>query len=111
MEKQNLPNSTVILVLGILSIVGCCCYGLPGLISGIIAIILASKSTRLYKENPEIYSGYGNVTAGKIMAIVGIILSVMFIIFIIWLISVFGWATLQDPELFQEKLLEMQHVQ
>lgn len=31
MEQQKLPNATIILVLGILSIVTCCCYGIVGL--------------------------------------------------------------------------------
>lgn len=55
MEKQTLPNSTLILVFGILAILGCCCYGVPGLIFGIIAIVLAKKAKALYMENPEIY--------------------------------------------------------
>ena len=48
MEKQNLPNSTLILILGILSIIGCCCYGVIGLILAIITIVLAKKATETY---------------------------------------------------------------
>lgn len=49
MEQQKLPNATLVLVMGILSIIGCCFYGLPGLIFGIVAIILEEKTkiTRL----------------------------------------------------------------
>ena len=108
METQKLPNATLILVMGILSILGCCCYGLPGLICGIIAIALASKATKVYKSAPENYSDYGNVKAGKIMGIIGVILSVLFAAYILWVISYFGWETLQDPELLQEKIKEMQ---
>ena len=108
MEKQTLPNSTAVLVLGILSIVGCCCYGLPGLVLGIIAVAMAGKPTRLYKASPEDYSGYGNVKAGKIMGIIGIILSILTVAYLLWAISYFGWETLQDPELLQEKMKEMQ---
>jgi len=108
METQKLPNATLILVMGILSIVGCCCYGLPGLICGIIAITLASKATKLYKLSPENYTDYGNVKAGKIMGIIGVILSILFAAYILWVISYFGWETLQDPELLQEKIKEMQ---
>ena len=43
MEKRNLPNGTAVLVLGILSIVTCCCYGFIGLTFGIIAVVLANK--------------------------------------------------------------------
>ena len=37
MEKQKLPNATAVLVLGIASILTCCCYGIIGLILGIVA--------------------------------------------------------------------------
>lgn len=76
MEQQKLPNATLILVFGILSIPFCCCFtGIGGLIFGIIAIILAKKATATYIENPEIYSGYKNVKLGKTLAIIGIVLS------------------------------------
>ena len=65
MEKQQLPNSTLILVFGIVSIVTCCCYGIIGLIFGIIALVLASKATKLYVANPDLYSDYNNVKIGK----------------------------------------------
>ena len=57
MEKQKLPNGTLILILGILSIITCCCYGI-GLILGIIALVLAKKDIVLYATNPELYSDY-----------------------------------------------------
>ncbi len=107
MEKQTLPNATLVLVMGILSIIGCCCYGAPGLIFGIIAIILGGKATKIYKENPENYSGYGNVQAGKIMGIIGVIFSVLAIAYIVWVISYFGMDALSDPELMQERMEEL----
>ncbi|WP_100611478.1 CCC motif membrane protein [Confluentibacter lentus] len=107
MEQQKLPNATLILVFGILSIITCCCYGIIGLILGIVAVILASKATKLYAENPELYTGFQNVKIGKILAIIGIILSALYLLFVLWLISAFGWDTLQDQELMQEKMREM----
>ena len=108
MEQQTLPNSTLILVLGIISIVTCCCYGILGLPIGIIAIVLASKATKMYEENPDLYTGFKNVKTGKILAIIGIVLNVIFLIYIISVVSIIGWEALQDPELLQEKILEMQ---
>lgn len=107
MEKQQLPNSTLILVLGILSIVTCCCYGILGLILGIVTVVLAKKATAIYAENPELYNGFQNVKTGKILAIIGIVLSALYLLFSIWAVSVFGWETLQDQELMQEKMQEM----
>ncbi|KQC28541.1 CCC motif membrane protein [Flagellimonas eckloniae] len=108
MEQQKLPNSTLILVFGIISIVTCCCYGILGLIFGIIALVLANKATKIYMENPEMYEDFKNVKTGKILAIIGIILNVLFLIYIIWAISFFGWESLQDPEKLQEILEQYQ---
>jgi len=98
MEKQKLPNSTLILVFGILSIVTCCCYGVLGLIFGVIAIVMAKKATALYLENPEIYSGFQNVKTGKILSIIGIVLSAITLLVNIYFLVSVG----------QEGILEMQ---
>lgn len=106
MEQQKLPNSTLILVFGILSILGCCFYG-AGMILAIVALVLAEKANKLYAENPDGYTGIQNVKTGKILAIIGLILSAIYILLIIWAISTFGWETMQDQELMQEKMQEM----
>ena len=90
MEKQNLPNSTLILILGILSIIGCCCYGVIGLILAIITIVLAKKATETYLVSPELYSGYQNVKTGKILAYIGLALSVIYILLIIGMLVFYG---------------------
>ena len=107
MEQQKLPNSTLILVFGILSILTCCCYGIIGLILGVIAVILAKKAMAVYQEAPDNYSGLQNVKTGKILAYIGIILSVLYLLFVVWLVMTFGWDTLQDQELLQERMQEM----
>ncbi len=96
MEQQKLPNSTLILVFGIISIVTCCCYGILGLIFGIIAMVMAKKATAVYLENPEQYTGYQNVKTGKILAIIGIILSSLYLIYVIWIFATIGTAGLMD---------------
>ncbi|GGG49124.1 hypothetical protein GCM10011414_18670 [Croceivirga lutea] len=106
MEQQKLPNSTLILVFGILSIVTCCCYGIIGLILGIVALVLSKGATRIYQENPELYTGYSNVKTGKVLAIIGIILSVLYLLLSIWAISVFGLETMQDPDALREAMEE-----
>ena len=108
MEQQTLPNSTLVLVMGILSIVGCCCYGLPGLICGVVAVIIGQKATNLYMQSPGDFKGYDNVKAGKIMGIIGIVLSVLFMIFWIWFFSMVGWDAIQDEELLRQRLEELQ---
>lgn len=93
-----LPNSTAVLVLGIISIVSCWCYGVVGLTCGIIALVLASKGTKLYRENPGVYSvaSYNNMNAGKICAIIGTVLSSLTLLYVIFWIVIMG-AALSSP--------------
>ena len=95
MEKPNLPNSTLILVFGILSILTCCCYGILGLIFGIVALVLAKKAKQVYLAEPDIYKGYGNVKTGRILAIIGITLSVIYLLLIIFVLSFYGIEELE----------------
>jgi hypothetical protein len=92
--QQSLPNSTAVLVLGIISIVGCFCYGIIGVVTGIIALVLSSKDTTLYQQNPSLYSeiSYKNLKAGKVCAIVGLSLSAFYIICLIVYIAIIGAA-------------------
>src|SRR5690606_17128467 len=98
MEKKQLPNSTLILVLGILSIATCCCYGVIGLPLGIVALIMANKSTAVYAANPELYTGFQNVKTGKILAIIGIILNAIYLVYAIWLFSTIGYDGIQEMQ-------------
>lgn len=92
LPKKQLPNATATLVLGILSIVFSCCYGLIGLIVGIIALAISGNAKKMYEANPSEYQGYENLRAGRIMAIVGIVLSALFILFIIVYVVILGYA-------------------
>lgn len=83
--KENLPNSTATLVLGILSIALCCCCYVPSITMGIIAIVMGAKGRSLYQANPQKYTeaSYKNLNAGYICAIIGLSLTVLFLIFYI----------------------------
>jgi len=98
--KINLPNATAVLILGIISIVTFCCYGVVGVICGIIAIVLAGKSLQLYNGNPDQYTptSLSNLKAGRICAIIGLTLSVLYLIFIVVLISTIGLDALKHPD-------------
>lgn len=84
-NQQQLPNATVVLVMGILSIVMC----FIGLILGIIGLVLANKDLKLYNSGPELYSStsYSNLKTGRICSIIGLILNgclaLFYIVFII----------------------------
>ena len=108
MENQKLPNATAVLVLGILSILFCWCYGIIGIILSIIALVLAKKDMALYRAEPQNYTNYGNLNAGRIMAIIGLILSIITIIYMVWIISYIGLENLGDPEKMQDVLRDLQ---
>ncbi len=99
-QPLPLPNATTVLVLGIISIVGCCCFGVVGLICGIIALVLANKDFALYRSNPSAYTenSYKNLKSGHVCAIVGVVLSSLNIISIIVRIIIYGFAALTHPE-------------
>lgn len=90
MERTQLPNSTIILIFGILSIIGCCCYGILGVIFGIIALVMAKRATEIYNANPELYTGFENVKTGRILAIIGLVLSGLNLIASIVMLFVYG---------------------
>lgn len=98
MEQQKLPNATAVLILGIFSILTCCCWGILGLILGIIALVLAKKDLALYNSNPQLYSNYSNLNTGRILAIIGIALSAIYLVVNIYFLATIG----------QEGLMEMQ---
>jgi hypothetical protein len=93
-QQQNLPNATAVLVLGIVSIAGCWCYGLVGLACGIIALVLSGKDMTLYRANAGRFTtaSYNNLKAGKICAIVGVVLSSLFVVYMIIVFMFYGAA-------------------
>jgi M penetrans paralogue family 26 len=97
LQKDPLPNATATLVLGICSIVTCFCYGIPGLACGIIALVISKKSVELYKEDPDRWSDWPNLNAGRICAIIGIILGALYLIFIIVYFAFIGTMIMNAP--------------
>ncbi len=97
--QRPLPNATAILVLGILGIVFTCCYG-GGLILSIIALVLYGKDKNLYVASPELYTeaSFKNAKSGRVCAIIGLSLSIIYIIIIVIAIALVGIAGLSDPE-------------
>ena len=88
-----LPNATAVLVLGILSIVTCWLYGIPGIIMGIIAITMHKKDKAMYNSNKAKYAqSFKNSKAGFICGIIGLSLSALFIVYLIVVLMVFAGA-------------------
>lgn len=98
-NRIALPNSTAVLVLGIISIATCWCYGIVGAACGIISLVLAGKAKKLYAENSALYteSSYKNMKAGHVCAIIGTILSALYLVFIIVYVLILGAAMTALP--------------
>ena len=60
----------------------------------------------MYRENTDLYSNYSNIKIGRVLSIIGIILSLIFLFLVIWLIVTFGWTTLQDEVLLKHAIEE-----
>jgi hypothetical protein len=92
--QQDLPNHVGVLVLGIISIAMCWCYGIVGITCGIIALVMSNKALRMYNDNPNVYSekSIKNTRAGRICAIIGLSLSVVWLIYVI--ISLIFWGSM-----------------
>ena len=105
----NLPNGTAVLILGIISILGCCCYGIVGLICGIIGLVLAKKDVALYKQNPSAYNNFSNLNTGRILCIIGVVLSVIYLIANIVLLAMYGFDGIQEMQ--QQWIEQMQNQQ
>lgn len=92
----EVPNATAVLILGIFSIVSCVCYGLPGLVLGIVALVLAKPAKALYFSKPSAYtkSSYDNLNAGYICALIGTVMSgiivLIFLVYLIVIVTVFS---------------------
>ncbi|GHT24496.1 hypothetical protein FACS189430_09500 [Bacteroidia bacterium] len=98
--QQSLPNSTAVLVLGILSIAPFCCVGIVGLTLGIIALVLAGKAEKEYRSQPAgayTVSSYKNMTAGKVCAIIGVCIGSLYVIYLIFYLFVIGVALSSLP--------------
>ena len=107
MEKQKLPNATISLILGILSFIGCCCTsGFGGLLLAGIALFLTNKDEKVYAQNPDLYENFSQVKTAKVIAIIGLVLSIITVGLFIYL-----QATGQYDEMMQEYMRIMEEAQ
>lgn len=107
MGQVPTPNATTVLVLGIVSIVtACCCYGIIGLVLAIISLVMAKKAKDIYYSNPNVYTpgSLSNINAGRICAIIALVVGILVVISYIVLFTMFGSGVLTDPQKLQEIL-------
>jgi len=93
--QLNLPNSNTILVLGILSLVFCWWHilSIAGIVLSIFTLSLARKELFLFSTQPNNFtvSSLNNVKAGRVCAIIGLIISIL--VFLAALLMIIGFFT------------------
>jgi len=104
MENKKLPNATAVLILGILSILTCWCYGVFGIIFGGIALLLGRKDSKAYRATPDQFDNYQTLNIGRILSIIGVVLSLITIAIMIWAISIVGLDGIQNEVLARERM-------
>ncbi|PHX82069.1 MAG: hypothetical protein CK539_06575 [Flavobacteriales bacterium] len=88
--QQDVPNATLVLVLGICSLVIC---GF-GPILGTIGLVMSGSGKKAYELNPSMYkeSSFKNLNAGRICSIIGLCLGVFIWIYYIVVLVFIGTA-------------------
>lgn len=104
MGYNKLPADPLSMVLAIIALVivaaGCCCYGFTAIVSlvlGIIGWVNANKSLKLYYANPEDYDhrSRSNVYTAKVLNIVAIVLSGLYVLTLVVMIIIYGTFNLE----------------
>jgi multisubunit Na+/H+ antiporter MnhG subunit len=101
--KEKLPHSQAALILGISSIItACCCYGVVGIILGVIGIMQANKAVAVHNQDPDLYTGINNANTGKTTSIIGIVLGVFVVIVYLYILNSGQYEILMEQ--YQEML-------
>lgn len=98
MEQRKLPNATTALVLSIISFIACCIsMGIGGIILSAIALVLTNRDKKRFAEAPEEYNNYGQVKTARILAVIGLILGILSLIYVVFsIVSQGGWSAYVD---------------
>ena len=98
---QDIPDSLLILILGILSIIVNGFFPGIGLIPSIIALVKHKKAKKLYLENPGDYTRQSSdyLKGGQITSIIGLVISGFIILTILIALVVFFYVLLIEQSL------------
>lgn len=103
MENKKLPNATLTLIFGLMSILTCWLLGIVGLVFGIVALVISKKDMALLKENPKLYSNASTVLIGRVLAVIGITISTLYLAFIVFVYTVIG---IENVDAWQQNMME-----
>lgn len=98
MNYNKLPADNTATILGVVALIlvflGCCCgfFSVISLVVAIIGLMMANKSLREYKLNPEAFShsSYSSVNTAKILNIIALIISALITAFYLVYFLIYG---------------------
>lgn len=96
--RPNDGMATASMVVGILSLIGISCYGVPSLILGPIAIALGLSARSRINNSGGTLGGSGFATAGWITGLVGTILGAMFLLLFVGFFGFAMWMAITHPQ-------------
>lgn len=83
MPTQTSGKAITSMVLGIVSLVTCFMYGVPGIVCGIIAVVFARKAEVAIQLGEAPPTSQGMAKAGRICGWIGIALGILYLLFIV----------------------------
>lgn len=90
-QSSSVPNATATLVLGIISIATCWLYGVPGIVCGIIALVLHKKDKMVHASDPQRYdNSFKTSKAGFVCGVIGLSLSALWLLYVLVVLIWFG---------------------
>jgi hypothetical protein len=101
-KEQRLPNATAVLVLGVASIALCCCYGIPGILTGIIALVLYRKDEKKFLNDDRNSADIRNLKTGRKLSIIGMCMSSIYFIYVVYAYFTLGAEAFTNPKLMVE---------
>jgi hypothetical protein len=104
MRNSKSPYATAVLVLGISSIALSCCYGIPGILTGIISLVLYKREKRIYENIKSNYRSIENLNTGRLLSIIGICISTLYMIYLLFVVSNGNQIKFSDPVLILKEL-------
>jgi len=99
MTQEQLPGASNAVTMGIVGLILSFCCWPAGVIFSIIGLNGANKADKLHQENPDAYLGHENVRTAKILAYIGIALSIIFLILsILYFAAIFAFIGMEGMQ-------------
>jgi len=96
MDQEQLPGASNAVTMGVVGLVLSFCCWPAGVIFSFIALSGANKASKLYQMNPGSYTGHENVKTAKILAYIGIALSIIFVVLtILYFAAIFAYLGME----------------